>query len=34
MDAVANTPDEFTAMLRREQERYGAIVKRAGIQAE
>ena len=31
---VGNTPDEFTAMLRREQERYGAIVKRAGIQAE
>ncbi|MBK8065114.1 MAG: tripartite tricarboxylate transporter substrate binding protein [Betaproteobacteria bacterium] len=34
MDAVANTPDDFAAMLRREQSRYGEIVKRAGVKQD
>ena len=34
MDTAANTPDEMTAMMRREQERYGQIVKAANIRIE
>jgi tripartite-type tricarboxylate transporter receptor subunit TctC len=34
MDTASNTPDEMMAMMRREQERYGQIVKAAGIKIE
>ena len=34
MEPVANTPDELAALMRREQERYGAIIRNAGIKAE
>ena len=34
MDAVANTPDEMMAMMRREQDRYAQIIKTAGIKIE
>jgi tripartite-type tricarboxylate transporter receptor subunit TctC len=34
MDAVSNTPDEMAAMLRREQDRYGQIIKNASIKIE
>ena len=34
MDAAANTPEEMLAYMRREQERYGQIVKTANIKIE
>jgi tripartite-type tricarboxylate transporter receptor subunit TctC len=34
METAANTPDELSVMLRREQERYGQIVKAANIKIE
>jgi tripartite-type tricarboxylate transporter receptor subunit TctC len=34
METAANTPDELMAMMRREQERYGQIVKAANIKVE
>jgi len=34
MDTAANTPDEMMAYMRREQERYGQIVKAANIRIE
>jgi len=34
LDPVATTPDEMTAFLRREQERYAAIIKSANIRLE
>jgi len=34
MDAAANTPEEMLAYMRREQERYGQIVKAANIRIE
>jgi len=34
MDTASNTPDEMAAYMRREQERYGQIVKAAGIKVE
>ena len=34
MDTAANTPDEMTAYLRREQDRYASIIKNAGIKLE
>ena len=34
MEPVANTPDELAALMRREQERYGAIIRNAGIKVE
>ena len=34
LDAVASTPDEMAAFMRREEERYGAIIKAANIRLE
>ena len=34
MDPASNSPDEMMAYLRREQERYGSIIKNAGIKIE
>ncbi len=34
MEPVANTPDELGALLRREQQRYGTIIRNAGIKVE
>ena len=34
MEAAANTPEEMLAYMRREQERYGQIVKAANIKIE
>ena len=34
MDVAWNTPDEMAAYMRREQERYGTIIKNAGIKIE
>jgi tripartite-type tricarboxylate transporter receptor subunit TctC len=34
MDPAANTPEEMTAFLRREQERYGSIIRNANIKVE
>jgi tripartite-type tricarboxylate transporter receptor subunit TctC len=34
MDTASNTPEEMMAYMRREQERYGQIVKTAGIKIE
>lgn len=34
MDTASNTPEEMMAYMRREQERYGQIVKTAGIRIE
>jgi tripartite-type tricarboxylate transporter receptor subunit TctC len=34
MDTAANTPEEMAAYMRREQERYAAIIKNAGIKIE
>jgi tripartite-type tricarboxylate transporter receptor subunit TctC len=34
LDAVSTTPDEMAAFMRREQERYGAIIKAANIRIE
>jgi len=34
MEPVANTPDEFAALMKREQERYGSIIRNAGIKIE
>jgi tripartite-type tricarboxylate transporter receptor subunit TctC len=34
MDTASNTPDEMAAFLRREQDRYGSIVKNAGIKIQ
>ena len=34
LDAVSSTPDEMAAFMRREQERYGAIIKNANIKVE
>jgi len=34
MDTASNTPDELMAYMRREQDRYGQIVKTAGIKIE
>jgi tripartite-type tricarboxylate transporter receptor subunit TctC len=34
MDVASNTPEEMATFLRREQERYGQIVKTAGIKIE
>jgi tripartite-type tricarboxylate transporter receptor subunit TctC len=34
MDPAANTPDEMGAFLRREQERYGSIIRSANIKVE
>ena len=34
MEPAANTPDELMALMRREQERYGQIIRSAGIKIE
>ncbi len=34
MDAASNAPDEMAAFLKKEQERYGAIIRNAGIKIE
>jgi tripartite-type tricarboxylate transporter receptor subunit TctC len=34
MDTASSTPDEMAAFMRREQERYGTIIKNAGIRIE
>jgi tripartite-type tricarboxylate transporter receptor subunit TctC len=34
MEPVANTPEELAALMRREQERYGQIIRNAGIKIE
>ena len=34
MDAVSSTPDEMAAFMRREQERYGNIIRTANIKVE
>ena len=34
MDTASNSPDEMTAMMRREQDRYAQIIKNAGIKIE
>jgi tripartite-type tricarboxylate transporter receptor subunit TctC len=34
LDAVSSTPDEMTAFMRREQDRYGEIIKSANIHIE
>ena len=34
MEPAANTPDELGALMRREQERYGQIIRSAGIKIE
>ena len=34
MEPAANTPDELMALMRREQERYGTIIRNAGIKIE
>ena len=34
LDAVSSTPDDMAAFMRREQERYGAIIKSANIKLE
>ena len=34
LNVVANTPEEFAAMIRRGFEVYGAVVKAAGLQPE
>ena len=34
MEPAANTPDELMALMRREQERYGQIIRAAGIKVE
>ena len=34
MEPAANTPDELMALMRREQERYGIIIRNAGIKIE
>jgi tripartite-type tricarboxylate transporter receptor subunit TctC len=34
LEPASNTPEEFTALLRREQERYGSIIKGANIKVE
>jgi tripartite-type tricarboxylate transporter receptor subunit TctC len=34
MDTASNSPDEMIAYMRREQERYGQIIKNAGIKIE
>jgi tripartite-type tricarboxylate transporter receptor subunit TctC len=34
MDTASNTPEEMTAFLRKEQERYGSIIRNANIKVE
>jgi tripartite-type tricarboxylate transporter receptor subunit TctC len=34
MDTAFNTPDEMNAMLKKEQDRYGAIVKKANVKVD
>ena len=34
LDPAANTPDEMAALMRREQERYGSIIRNANIKIE
>jgi tripartite-type tricarboxylate transporter receptor subunit TctC len=34
MDTASNTPDEMAAFLKREQERYGSIIRNANIKIE
>ena len=34
MEPVANTPEELAAHMRREQERYGQIIRNANIKVE
>jgi tripartite-type tricarboxylate transporter receptor subunit TctC len=34
METAANTPDELMALMRREQERYGTVIKNANIKIE
>ena len=34
LEPAATTPDEMAALLRREQERYGSIIKGANIKVE
>ena len=34
MDTASNTPEEMTAFLKREQERYGSIIRNANIKVE
>src|SRR5436853_2906679 len=34
MDTASNTPEEMTAVLKREQERYGSIIRNANIKVE
>ena len=34
MDTASNTPEEMTAFLKREQERYGSIIRNANIKIE
>jgi tripartite-type tricarboxylate transporter receptor subunit TctC len=34
LDAVSSTPQEMAAFLRREQERYGSIIKSQNIKVE
>jgi hypothetical protein len=34
MDTAANSPEEMAAFLKREQQRYGSIIRNAGIKIE
>jgi tripartite-type tricarboxylate transporter receptor subunit TctC len=34
LDAVSSTPDEMAAFMRREEQRYGEIIKSANIRLE
>jgi tripartite-type tricarboxylate transporter receptor subunit TctC len=34
MDTASSTPEEMAAFMRREQERYGTIIRNAGIKIE
>jgi hypothetical protein len=34
LDAVASTPEEMARFMRREQERYGTIIRTANIKVE
>ena len=34
MDTASSTPEQLAAFMRREQDRYGSIIKNAGIKIE
>jgi hypothetical protein len=34
MEPISNTPDEMAGFLKREQERYGSIIRNANIKVE